>query len=78
MKKHHPADTAIRKRSVNIAGHRTSVSVEQPFWEALKGQAEEQGQSMNELIASIDGRRDNNLSSAIRIHVLRTLQAKAK
>jgi len=67
-------DTAVRKRSVDIAGHRTSVSIEQPFWDALRDLADHEGISVNELIARIDGARGGNLSSAIRIHVLRALQ----
>ncbi|TAL02996.1 MAG: aryl-sulfate sulfotransferase [Rhodospirillaceae bacterium] len=61
----------MRKRSVEIAGHRTSVSIEQPFWDALKDLADRGGLSVNELITRIDGARGNNLSSAIRVYVLR-------
>ncbi len=60
----------MSKRSVVIAGHRTSVSLEAPFWDALRGIARARGLSLNRLIAEIDGGRDGNLSSAIRIHVL--------
>ena len=67
----------VRKRSVIIAGHATSVSVEAEFWEALRTIAERRGLSLNALIAEIDAGRSGNLSSAIRIHVLRTLQASA-
>jgi predicted DNA-binding ribbon-helix-helix protein len=68
-------DTSIRKRSVEIAGHRTSVSIEQPFWQALKDLADQDGLSVNALIAKIDGTRQHNLSSAIRVYVLKRLQA---
>jgi predicted DNA-binding ribbon-helix-helix protein len=65
----------IVKRSVAIAGHRTSVSLEAPFWDALTRIARERGQSVQALIAEIDsGRGQNNLSSAIRCHVLAALQ----
>ncbi|NQV82786.1 MAG: ribbon-helix-helix domain-containing protein [Rhodospirillales bacterium] len=68
-------DTQIRKRSVMIAGHATSVSLEAAFWEALKNIAQARGLSLNALIAEIDsGRTDAaqaNLSSAIRVFVLR-------
>jgi len=67
-------DTSIRKRSVEIAGHRTSVSIEQPFWDALKALADQDGISVNGLIAKIDGAREHNLSSAIRVYVLKRLQ----
>jgi predicted DNA-binding ribbon-helix-helix protein len=68
------ADADVRKRSVEIAGHRTSVSIEQPFWDALKDLARAQGISVNDLITTIDGARGKNLSSAIRIYVLRMAQ----
>jgi predicted DNA-binding ribbon-helix-helix protein len=66
--------TTIRKRSVDIAGHRTSVSIEEPFWDALKENATREGISLNDLITRIDGAREGNLSSAIRIYVLGTLR----
>lgn len=68
------AEADVRKRSVEIAGHRTSVSIEQPFWDALKDIAHAQGISVNDLIATIDGARGKNLSSAIRVYVLRMAQ----
>lgn len=63
-------DPMVRKRSVTIAGHRTSVSLEEPFWDALKDLARRRGISVNDLVTDIDARRTGNLSSAIRIHVL--------
>ncbi len=61
----------IVKRSVMIAGHRTSVSLEDPFWQALTALAESEGRSVQALIGAIDGERgEQNLSSAIRVHVL--------
>lgn len=61
----------IAKRSVVVAGHRTSVSLEEPFWEALKSIAANRNQSLAELVAAIDtDRKGNNLSSAIRLAVL--------
>jgi len=62
--------THIRKRSVLIAGHATSVSLENAFWQALKNIANLRGVSLNKLITEIDSRRDGNLSSAIRVFVL--------
>ncbi len=64
----------IRKRSVEIAGHRTSVSIEAPFWDALKELAERDGLSLNELITKIDDNRAGNLSSAIRVYVLKAFR----
>jgi predicted DNA-binding ribbon-helix-helix protein len=61
----------VIKRSILIAGHRTSVSLEDAFWKALKEIAQGRDVSVAELIASIDGgRRGGNLSSAIRVFVL--------
>jgi predicted DNA-binding ribbon-helix-helix protein len=60
-----------RKHSLSIAGHRTSVSLEDPFWTALKEIAAAEGRTMAALIVEIDSRREgNNLSSALRLHVL--------
>ncbi len=64
----------IKKRSVDIAGHRTSVSIEAPFWDALNEIAARQKISVNALIAKIDNAREGNLSSAIRVFVLQDLQ----
>ena len=66
---------AIRKCSVSIAGHATSISLEADFWLALKAIAARRGVSLNALIAGIDSRRDGNLSSALRVFVLNDLQA---
>lgn len=62
---------AIKKRSVTVAGHRTSVSLESAFWDALAEIARARGLSINRLIADIDRERAGNLSSAIRVFVLR-------
>lgn len=61
----------MKKRSIVIAGHATSVSLEQEFWDALKEIADGRGVSINHLVAEIDAGRDANLSSAIRVFVLR-------
>ncbi len=60
----------VIKRSLTIAGHRTSVSLEGAFWEALKDIARRRGSSVNALVAEIDERRTGNLSSAVRVFVL--------
>jgi predicted DNA-binding ribbon-helix-helix protein len=62
----------MKKRSVSIAGHQTSISIEEPFWNALRMIAATRGQSLAGLIATIDGERraETNLSSAIRLAVL--------
>ena len=61
----------LAKRSVTIAGHRTSLSLEPEFWQALKDLARRDGCSLAALIAVIDADRGTrNLSSAVRVHVL--------
>jgi predicted DNA-binding ribbon-helix-helix protein len=67
-------EAGLKKRSVDIDGHRTSVSIEAPFWDALRDIAVRQGTSVNQLIATIDKTRAGNLSSAIRVFVLREVQ----
>jgi|JI9StandDraft_1071089.scaffolds.fasta_scaffold133710_2 predicted DNA-binding ribbon-helix-helix protein len=73
--------TALKKRSVNIAGHSTSVTLEQAFWQALRGIAETRQSSVATIIAEIDRARGEdpgapNLSSAIRVFVLTNLQGR--
>jgi predicted DNA-binding ribbon-helix-helix protein len=65
----------IRKRSILIAGHSTSVSLEDAFWAELKTIARARGQSLNQLAAEIDAARTGNLSSALRVFVLSVLRA---
>ncbi len=67
----------VKKRSVEIAGHRTSLSLEQAFWRALKRIAAQDGVSINRLIERIDRERAGNLSSAVRIYVLERLEDEA-
>ena len=68
----------LTKRSVTIAGHRTSVSLEPLFWQSLKELADEEGLSLNALITRIDSTRETNLSSALRLYVLEYFRLKAK
>ena len=66
----------IVKHSLLVAGHRTSISLEDAFWSALRRLAADRGQSVAALVATIDaGRGDANLSSAIRVYVLETYMA---
>lgn len=61
----------VVKRSIVVAGHKTSVSLEDAFWQSLKEIAGEREITLSELVASIDtGRHLGNLSSAIRLFVL--------
>ena len=62
------------KRSVVVSGHRTSVSLENPFWDVLTQIATDQNVSLNKLITEVDRQRDGNLSSALRVYVLKKLQ----
>jgi predicted DNA-binding ribbon-helix-helix protein len=67
------------KRSVTIAGHETSISLEPVFWEDLKAAAAARGLPVNALIAEIDAQRiaqrqPTNLGSAIRVWLYRRLQ----
>ncbi|MFL2771382.1 MAG: ribbon-helix-helix domain-containing protein [Rhodospirillaceae bacterium] len=69
---------SIVKRSVSINGHLTSVSMEQEFWDALKGLARHKGLSLQALIAEIDQSRSGGLSSALRVYVLQSIEARLK
>lgn len=62
------------KHSVLLYGHRTSITLEPEFWEALTDIAKRQNQSIAALVAVIDATCTTNLSSAIRVFVLKTLQ----
>ena len=60
------------KRSLTLKGHRTSVTLEDPFWRAFRDIAAAQGKPINALAAEIDAKRglDAGLASAIRVYVL--------
>lgn len=65
----------VAKRSVMIAGHRTSVSLEAEFWLALQEIARARGQSVQALVGAVDSARGaRNLSSALRVFVLGALR----
>jgi len=71
--------SSIHKRSVTLDRHRTSVSLETPFWDVLKRIGDERGISLNTLIEDIDHERTDitmNLSAALRVYVLRYYQTK--
>ena len=75
------SDTGHRrpvKRSLTIRGHRTSVSLEDVFWDAFRAIAQEEEKTINGLAAEIDeGRGDIGLASAIRVYVYETVAARA-
>jgi len=63
--------SAVIKRSIVVAGHKTSVSLEDAFWKGLKEIADGRRSTLSDLVASIDAdRHHSNLSSAIRLFVL--------
>ena len=66
---------AIVKYSVAIDGHRTSVSLEPDFWHALKEIAAAQRVTLGALVAEVDRTRTGNLSSALRVFVLKEVIA---
>jgi predicted DNA-binding ribbon-helix-helix protein len=62
------------KRSMTIAGHRTSISLEPEFWEALSIAAKSEAKSLSKLVGEIDqARGERNLSSAIRVWILKRI-----
>jgi predicted DNA-binding ribbon-helix-helix protein len=68
----------VMKRSVVVGGHKTSISLEEPFWKGLKEIASKRRQSLSVLVGSIDAERSfGNLSSAIRMFVLKHYQESA-
>ncbi|MCA0940990.1 ribbon-helix-helix domain-containing protein [Salipiger pacificus] len=66
------------KHSLTIRGHRTSVSLETPFWDEFRRLAEAEGKTLNALATEIDAGRgvEAGLASAIRVHVLENLRAR--
>ncbi len=68
----------VVKRSIVVRGHKTSVSLEHPFWSSLKEIAKKRGVTLSELISEIDANRQQaNLSSALRVFVLDHFKARA-
>lgn len=66
-----PKVATIIKRSIAIAGHKTSISLEDAFWQSLRAIADARDIKLSDLVASIDSERKHpNLSSAIRLFVL--------
>lgn len=67
-----------KKHSLTLRGHRTSVSLEDEFWQAFRDLADQDGRAINDLAAEIDAGRgtEMGLASAIRLFVLRRLKAR--
>lgn len=59
-----------------VAGHSTSISLEEPFWQQLKIIAQKRHLSLNQLVTELDATREGNLSSALRVYVLEALLSK--
>ena len=67
----------VVKRSIVIAGHKTSVSLEEPFWTGLKEIAHGRQMTLSNMVGDIDTkRRQGNLSSAIRLFVLNSVRTR--
>lgn len=62
------------KRSIRIARHNTSISMEPEFWEELKAIAVQDKLSLNQIVERVDSQRVGNLSSALRLYVLKRLK----
>jgi predicted DNA-binding ribbon-helix-helix protein len=72
-------DSTVLKRSVVINHHKTSVSLEDAFWKAIKNIAAARSQTLSELVAEVDSeRRQGNLSSALRLYVLEHYRTRAQ
>ncbi len=65
----------IHKHSVVLSGHATSICVEDEFWMVLKDIAKRKGIALRQLLMQIDNTHTGNLSSAVRIYVLKELMA---
>ena len=73
-------DARPQKHSLTLHAHRTSVSLEEPFWRAFLKIAEDEGKTINGLAAEIDDARmgSSGLATAIRLYVLAALQAQIR
>jgi predicted DNA-binding ribbon-helix-helix protein len=68
----------VVKRSIVVAGHKTSVSLEEAFWTSMKEISSSRSMTLSDLVSEIDkGRKQGNLSSAIRLYVLDYFRTKA-
>ncbi|MBI2242138.1 MAG: ribbon-helix-helix domain-containing protein [Magnetospirillum gryphiswaldense] len=68
----------LRKHSIIISGHASSVSLEPEFWDEFRQIADRLGLSVNQLVSRIDSERGGNLSSAVRVFVLNDLRDRIK
>ena len=68
----------MKKHSVELSGHRTSIALEEEFWQELKKIAKNKNTSVRQLLIQIDDAHQGNLSSAIRLFILREGQVNQK
>ena len=68
----------MKKHSVELSGHRTSIALEDEFWEELKMIAKRKNTSLRQLLMQIDDTHQGNLSSAVRLFILREGQVNQK
>ena len=68
-----PKLARLKKHSLTLAGHKTSISLEEPFWSFLQKIAAQENKSLSTLILEIDSKRKGSLSSALRLHVLEVM-----
>ena len=64
-------DYEIKKHSITLKGHPTSITLENIFWRTLSDIANEKSKTVSQILNEIDSKRSGNLSSAVRIYVLR-------
>ena len=76
--KNKPDPKDIKKHSVNLGGHKTSISLENIFWDQIKNLAADRGVTVNQLLTEIDLDRTGNLSSAARVFVLENVRNKTE
>lgn len=67
---------ALKKRSLTLRGHRTSISLEEEFWAELNALAMAEGRPLQKLAEDVDKTRQGNLSSALRLYVLAALKGR--
>ena len=68
----------MKKHSVELSGHRTSIALEDEFWKELKAIAKRKNTSVRQLLIQIDDNHQGNLSSAIRLFILHEGQINQK
>jgi len=68
----------MRKHSIVLSGHATSLCLEDEFWQALKDIAKQKGMALRQLLMQIDNAHTGNLSSAVRVYVLNELTKNTK